>query len=371
MPVTLERDLYLVSTRMPCLYARPCRSPRAGSSGFTLVELLVVIAIIGILVAMLLPAVQAARSAARRTQCVNHLKQLGLALHTFHDQNGKFPASVQFQGDAPQPFATQHLENWVISILPFFEEQNLYDSFDLTLPISNAVNRVPRGAELAGMLCPEDRGNETKFATPAEGDNWARGNYAANASLGSYSGGTTLPAGAGPNAPAWKNPLLGGVMGANAARRMGQIGDGTSKTILVSEVRIGLNEIDRRGVWALGGPASSSLWWHGSNDVMSPNPCNPSTDNIMFCSLIQQQLGADYLAQECMTCCASCGSTTQGAARSAHNGGVFACMVDGSVHFISDDIQSEAPWEIESEDDLATWQRLNAAGDGLVLIEAF
>ncbi|MFM9068057.1 MAG: DUF1559 domain-containing protein [Planctomycetota bacterium] len=89
--------------------------------GFTLVELLVVIAIIGILVALLLPAVQAAREAARRTQCLNNLKQLGLALHNYHDSRRSFPA-----GASPNVTAF----NWRVAIWPFMEQQSLFDQCD-------------------------------------------------------------------------------------------------------------------------------------------------------------------------------------------------------------------------------------------------
>jgi len=98
---------------------------------FTLVELLVVIAIIGILIALLLPAVQAAREAARRATCRNNLKQLGLALHGFHDVRKTFPPSAVRQGGLH--------ENWVIKILPFLEQQALFDRFDLDLPIARTA----------------------------------------------------------------------------------------------------------------------------------------------------------------------------------------------------------------------------------------
>src|SRR5689334_10600515 len=97
------------------------RSRRLGLKGFTLVELLVVIAIIGILIALLLPAVQAARESARRTQCVNNLKQFGLALHNYHDIIKGLPHS-----------RVDPKETWAILILPYQEQSQFYDQWDLT-----------------------------------------------------------------------------------------------------------------------------------------------------------------------------------------------------------------------------------------------
>lgn len=345
------------------------RKQEIDRQGFTLVELLVVIAIIGILVALLLPAVQAAREAARRAQCQNNLKQLGLGLQNYHSQFKTFPPSVHFDAAAGSPDeSTKHFENWVITILPYMEEQSLYDLFDLTQPISNAVNRIPRGTEIQAMKCPSDKGHEIKFASAAAGDNWARGNYGANACLGAFST-NWLPtrAGAGKDSPAWKSALTGGVMGANVARGISKITDGTSQTILIEELRVGLCAEDRRGTWALGEPGASSLWMHGSDDDNSPNCALVASDNIRDCSLITSKVGAGALQAECMNCCLPCITSTQAGTRSAHSGGVFVGMVDGSVHFIVNTIDSSSPWEILNPKDLATWQRLNSAIDQQVI----
>ena len=159
-------------------------------TGFTLVELLVVIAIIGILVALLLPAIQAARAAARRTQCQNNLKQIGIALHNYHAANKEFPAGMQFDVSPRNPLdrspsaeeSTKFRPNWIIKILPYMEEQAIYDAFDFNQFISHQNNRAVRGTRIPTLLCPEDSGAEVPFAgvTAAEGDNWARGNYACN-----------------------------------------------------------------------------------------------------------------------------------------------------------------------------------------------
>src|SRR3954468_24993586 len=103
--------------------------PRPSRRGFTLIELLVVIAIIGVLVALLLPAVQAAREAARRVQCVNNLKQVGLALHGYHDAHNTFPAGgwIALFG---QPATANMNSGWSASVLPWLEQRALYDGLN-------------------------------------------------------------------------------------------------------------------------------------------------------------------------------------------------------------------------------------------------
>ncbi len=121
---------------------RPCSRSR----GFTLVELLVVIAIIGVLVALLLPAVQSARESARRTQCVNNSKQIGLALQNYHDTHQRFPPSGILYGDRVpwgQPHALPYHHTWLIMILPFMEQGGLYDEVDKNRPVM--LTRTPTG----------------------------------------------------------------------------------------------------------------------------------------------------------------------------------------------------------------------------------
>ncbi len=120
-------------------------SPR----GFTLVELLVVIAIIGILVALLLPAVQAAREAARRTQCTNNLKQLGLAAHNFHDTYNKLPSSIR-----PGGLTTAPRIAGLTFLLPFIEQNTIYEKYDQTVNWSHANNLPYTSMQIKGFQCP-------------------------------------------------------------------------------------------------------------------------------------------------------------------------------------------------------------------------
>jgi prepilin-type N-terminal cleavage/methylation domain-containing protein/prepilin-type processing-associated H-X9-DG protein len=162
-------------------------------TGFTLIELLVVIAIIAVLIALLLPAVQAAREAARRAQCTNNLKQIGLALHGYHDANGAFPPAYQTKwggggahgvpdpitGDAGPGWA------WTAAVLPFLEQAPLYSAANVSLPCADVANSTATRATISTFLCPSASDasrtfevidqNRTPLAT------FARSHYVANA----------------------------------------------------------------------------------------------------------------------------------------------------------------------------------------------
>ncbi|MEM8864448.1 MAG: DUF1559 domain-containing protein [Planctomycetota bacterium] len=123
------------------------------TSGFTLVELLVVIAIIGILIALLLPAVQSARESARRSSCQNNLRQLGLALQTYHDTVGYFPSARRGTEQHPSgtdPFAV----SWAFSLLPYIEGQAQYDAWDPTLRVDDDANALAMRTPLSVLRCP-------------------------------------------------------------------------------------------------------------------------------------------------------------------------------------------------------------------------
>ncbi|MCU0961312.1 MAG: DUF1559 domain-containing protein [Pirellulaceae bacterium] len=207
------------------------RKVKLGRAGFTLVELLVVIAIIGVLVALLLPAVQAAREAARRTQCVNHMKQVGLALHNYHDTWNKLPPRIG--GDA---YANNYCPSGMSRLLPYVEQAPLYDLISnpqvingVWFPAFNVpgwdTRYTPWNASIAVFLCPSD-GN----ARTAEGI----GRCSYHFSNGDYFGWWGDPTTRGPFEvwslyPDWPNWYQGGVVGFAA------ITDGTSNTIAMLE----------------------------------------------------------------------------------------------------------------------------------------
>jgi len=122
--------------------------------GFTLIELLVVIAIIAVLVSLLLPAVQQAREAARRTQCRNHLKQLGLALHNYHSSQNVFPPG--YVAGAAYP-ATTNGWGWCAQLLPQLDQGPLYDTINFSLAVENSANLPVWSVTLPGLVCPSDQ----------------------------------------------------------------------------------------------------------------------------------------------------------------------------------------------------------------------
>lgn len=339
--------------------------------GFTLVELLVVIAIIGILVAMLLPAVQAARETARRTKCINNIKQLCLALQHHHGVKGEFPPSIQFsetlvaamgdgEGLAMNP---RYGPNWAILVLPYLEEEPLYDRFDLTVPISFPVNQEARGTALSVMLCPTDKGNIEPYGWGADQQGWARGNYGANAAQWHFPFGLVAPN----YLEWWRKDWVRGVMGANIAVDLANITDGTSHTIMLAELRIGLASVDRRGTWAMGAPGASSIWAHSSDDSKGPNSCIPDGDNIWGAPQIIAEVGYQVLLEQCMSVAAGWNFSTQAAPRSLHAGGIQVGFVDGSARFISDYIETRTGGVNIEERYFGTWERLTSSADGQVI----
>lgn len=194
--------------------------------GFTLIELLVVIAIVAILIALLLPAVQQAREAARRTQCRNHLKQIGLALQNYHETFNSFPTAVMYAynaGAAASPSWRPRNHTWIAAILPYVDQGPLYNQISFSLPAYGQI--LQQGAVsgqqlqsqlLAEFLCPSDPGS----GSPAASNGFAWTDYVVNEGYD------------------WRDRRctpLGGPFGVDFYCRIGDVVDGTSNTIFVGE----------------------------------------------------------------------------------------------------------------------------------------
>ena len=340
------------------MFRSSSRVPRR--SGFTLIELLVVIAIIAILIGLLVPAVQKVREAAARTQCTNNMKQIGLAFQNYHDVNKKFPAillvhpSVAGIDDYNQNFGP----NWAVLILPYVEQGNLYNQ------VASSVNNYPingdagwrsiKGTNVTVYLCPSDTGYETQNARAGGG--WARGNYGANAGPGMFWNGGTVGVAEftggkwmdhNPNGfaseyyPAFTAGWSGGgALVVNGGTKMASITDGTSSTIMVDEFRIGWNQDDIRGSWAMGQCGASISAGNGRIDTPTPNISLSGWDDIQGC---QDNPSIN------MGCC-GCNSW-QVTAKSKHPGGVMTGFVDGHVQFISNSVSQRAWFLMHSRND--------------------
>lgn len=312
------------------------------SRGFTLVELLVVIAIIGILIALLLPAVQAAREAARRSQCTNNLKQLGLALHNYHDVHKSFPSAAIYIGDppvAPETYPSSSFRHagwgatWVTTILPFFEQQALWDQYDFNLPSDDPVNSDVVSTQLPTFSCPStdplpnvngDTGNSTTPNNP-----YAKGNYAVNTG-GRYAHENQSPVG-------WMDrtvraPFTFRPAGVTSIR---DCLDGTSNTIYLGEIMGQPSNGDCRGAWGRIGCTVFSKNTRNASDqwIATPNADVSISSNLYDCP--------PYCASSSMfPNCYDCGGDGRGgnAARSEHPGGVNMGLGDASVRFVSETI---------------------------------
>jgi prepilin-type N-terminal cleavage/methylation domain-containing protein/prepilin-type processing-associated H-X9-DG protein len=358
--------------------------------GFTLVELLVVIAIIGILVALLLPAIQAAREAARRAACANNIKNVALAVLEYEGDNKILPEGMTFDPALAGSINTlaRFGPNWIIKVLPYLEEQALYDSFDKTTvngkvvwtpinePGANNRNLEARGKTISVLLCPSDGNNQVMYQGKSgspHGGNWARGNYAASAGR-AHIHPTASQGMKGPASETWfgTDPLSAfhyscnrGVMGPNVAVTLKQITDGTSKTFLLGEIRAGLTEQDARGVWAMGHAGASLLAMYGSNgDANGPNFCDANSDDVYsdVCTSGGSACTATGANPTSMAACMGCsggGGFNQATTRSMHPGGVHMAFADGSVQFITDDVETSGCYGLA----FTVWDYMILSGD--------
>jgi len=297
--------------------------------GFTLVELLVVIAIIGVLVALLLPAIQAAREAARRTQCTNNLKQLGVAMHNYHDTHKVFPPGGFGSTIWSQPANAGNADTgvsiaragWMQVILPFIEQGTLHAQFvpymDGSLGYLSPLNWPGAGELIPTLLCPSDAEsgkNErltdtTGLATPT-----CFGNYVVCQGSNSSSEG--------------KN--LNGMFFIRSRTNFSKIADGTSNTLMTSEVRL----VAERP----GSNIDTSTDWRGMYYNIFGNTC-------WFTTQFPPNTTQPDLVRRCVNVPeAPCIYTTSGStrmfARSEHAAGVNVGLADASVRFVADSIDS-------------------------------
>lgn len=298
--------------------------------GFTLIELLVVIAIIAVLIALLLPAVQQAREAARRTQCKNNFKQIGLAMHNYVSTTNVFPYGVLNVG-------TYHLrETWMQQLLPMIDQAPLYTLYQTDMnQWAMDVNPAVRDFSVPGFSCPTDP------ATPAKG---ASGGYRSGAY--GFQGSYVMCMGKTQNYGADNGGLFGWTSGMRA-KGFKSVIDGTSNTILGSEVMI--RESAANDGWGEGG----GYWGGGEGGGFGFTTQYPPNSSIP--DQVYQCKSTTMPTAPCQSM--STYATQRILARSYHVGGVHVVMVDGSVRFISNNI------------DTTVFQNLGSANGGEVLGE--
>jgi prepilin-type N-terminal cleavage/methylation domain-containing protein/prepilin-type processing-associated H-X9-DG protein len=309
--------------------------------GFTLIELLVVIGIIGVLVALLLPAVQAAREAARRIQCANNFKQLGLALQGYHDALGTFPigrTGLYYTYNS----TNSSRRTWVLGALGYIEQVNLYNAFNIKLSFYDFENATVVQSRVATLSCPSDQAliQEPNSLTPR-----VKGNVAANWGDSHYFQGEPNRGIVGPNpftGPLGTVVFTGAPFAGNLSFSLATFRDGSSNTILLAEVIAGLNTVsaDHRGDFYNDD--------RGCTMFMTYTPPN---------SKIPDQMGDPNYCGEDETNNPPCNGNSPAfnAARSRHPGGVQMLMADGSVRFTQDAIN------------YGVWRALGSPGAGEVI----
>ncbi len=295
-----------------------------GRSAFTLVELLVVIAIIGILVGLLLPAVQSAREAARRMQCQNNLKQMGLAIHNYHDTYRQFPwvnSNSTLSGGSA-----------FVAILPYMELSNSFQLYDFTRTNRDPFNRQVVAQQIPFYYCPSD-GRRRVVPSCSSDAGRAPGTYAVNVGTQDYN-----------QYWAWlgaDRPSLNGMIvysdTVDRKTKMASVTDGTSNTFLVGETAYNLPDYKFSSGDCQGQPRYSFTYW-----------CNPFPGSTACTT--EYAFNPRDIADD--------GVFDRGwvrSFRSDHVGGVQFVFGDGSVHFITDSIDAE------------TLDRLAARNDGRVV----
>jgi len=286
--------------------------------GFTLVELLVVVAIIAVLIGLLLPAIQSAREAARRTSCQNHLHQIGIALHAYHSVHEHFPPG--YAGNA-QNYWCPHW-SWSSYVLPYLEEGSAYNALGVeSQQFGNGVQLAPATADtqrpMPLFVCPSDLGNVRNDQKDLHGKSNYRGVMG------------TIPLLTSNYITAMSE---NGVIYLNSNLSTGKITDGSSQTLIVGECTLsGLNPMHNGAIWA---------GMHGSINTS----VSAGTETIMFSDAMW------FINSDPNWCINGIGLQAFG---SNHTGGASFCFADGSIHFLRTEI------------DGTTLENLAARNDGM------
>lgn len=339
-------------------------------TAWTRLETVVVALVLGMLAILAIGAIVDSRESSRRSRCADHLRQIGVALLTYHDTQRVLPP-VAFRdsnslnldirtsnGQAYYLYPTY--ANWIILLLPYLGEAGLAAAFDWRVPVTDPANAGPRTTELAILTCPSDGYHQTDnfyCVVPEQGSSseFARGNYGINAGVDEDNLSPGDPWRPAPNgliesvAGTIDRPVIqvwgSGIAGFNKSLSLDDFTNGSSNLVGVDELRSGLIPDDGRGVWALGEVGACATRLHGlAGDDCGPNCRHPNADDTCGCSQVQQAWGKEALVQEGMPCAAHA-IGPQATARSMHPGGVNALLMDGSTRFLRDSIDGNL-WHI-------------------------
>lgn len=336
---------------------------RTTRAGISKPEVVVMVAIVGLFLTLAFPWMLAARESARRVHCQKNLSVLTLALHAYHDVHQSFPPSAVWRTDVTMSLAVHRnkridrttQKNWLQMILPQLDETSLVRDFEAFHSIGDSSVAVARTTHVPRFVCPSDEfstpSHRFRFYTSPASDEapieFARGNYAINGGTSDVttyepttarSGGDYHHLVIAPETRAfqkWGN----GMAGVNRSFSLSDFQNGQSTMVAIEEIRAGIHEIDIRGTWALGQIGASITNAHGVNgDDYGPNCQWDRADDIQGGGQLHEVLGADRLLELEMPCVSYVDHNQQATARSRHPGGVNVGMLDGSIRFVSNQI---------------------------------